>query len=542
MLGQMMHRPLSIIEILRFAAEIHKTAEIVSVRTEGDVHRYTYPDAYARVGQLANALQNIGIEQGDRVATLAWNGYRHFELYYAVSGMGAVCHTINPRLSAEQMVYIIQHAEDRVIFVDTTFIPVIAAIRDQLPSDLNIIVMTEADHMPESDLQLGCYEELLASQSANFDWPELSEDTAAGLCYTSGTTGNPKGVLYSHRSTVLHALIQCFYNAGSFSPKKKILPIVPLFHANAWGIPYSAPISGTSLVFPGANLDGKSVYDLLEKYSVNSAWGVPTVWMGLLEEISQRGGKKPDGLEEMLVGGSAAAKSLIEAFENMGVRVIHAWGMTETSPLGTSGRLISPFSELPVEEQRHLQTSQGRKIFMVDLKIVDDNGKRLPEDGKNIGNLYIRGNTIAGGYYNNEEASKAAIDDEGYFGTGDVASIDEQGFLRLTDRAKDLIKSGGEWISSIDLENRAMSHPDVENCAVIAIPHEKWDERPLLVVVPVEGKKPSKEELIKHLEGHFAKWQMPDDVVYEDELPLTATGKVSKLTLRQKYENYTLAS
>jgi fatty-acyl-CoA synthase len=403
--------------------------------------------------------------------------------------------------------------------------------------------MANKEHMPECKIPNAiCYEDLIEIESSDFEWPEFDENTASGLCYTSGTTGNPKGVLYSHRSTVLHALIQCFYNAGSFAPKKKILPIVPLFHANAWGIPYSAPISGTSLVFPGANLDGKSVYDLLEKYSVNSAWGVPTVWMGLLEEISQRGGKKPDGLEEMLVGGSAAAKSLIEAFENMGVRVIHAWGMTETSPLGTSGRLISPFSELPVAEQRHLQTSQGRKIFMVDLKIVDDEGKRLPEDGKSIGNLYIRGNTIAGGYYNNEEASKAAIDKEGYFGTGDVASIDEQGFLRLTDRAKDLIKSGGEWISSIDLENRAMAHPEVENCAVIAIPHEKWDERPLLVVVPAEGKKPSKEELIKHLEGHFAKWQMPDDVVYEDELPLTATGKVSKLTLRKKYENYTLAS
>ncbi len=541
--GMMMNRPLRIADIITLAEKIHPNEEIISKTLQGTLHTTNYAEIALRSRQMSKALISLGVKMGDRIATLAWNGFRHLELYFAISGIGAICHTINPRLSSEQMTYVVNHAEDKLIFLDLTFIPIIEAHLDKFPSSTKYVLMAEKEHMPECKIpNVICYEDLIEKESSDFEWPEFDENTASGLCYTSGTTGNPKGVLYSHRSTVLHALIQCFYNAGSFSPKKKILPIVPLFHANAWGIPYSAPISGTSLVFPGANLDGKSVYDLLEKYSVNSAWGVPTVWMGLLEEISQRGGKKPDGLEEMLVGGSAAAKSLIEAFENMGVRVIHAWGMTETSPLGTSGRLISPFSELPVEEQRHLQTSQGRKIFMVDLKIVDDNGKRLPEDGNNIGNLYIRGNTIAGGYYNNEEASKAAIDDEGYFGTGDVASIDEQGFLRLTDRAKDLIKSGGEWISSIDLENRAMSHPDVENCAVIAIPHEKWDERPLLVVVPAEGKKPSKEELIKHLEGHFAKWQMPDDVVYEDELPLTATGKVSKLTLRQKYENYTLAS
>ena len=541
MQGMMMNRPLRIAEIITFAEKIHPNEEIISRTLQGDIHETNYAEIASRSRRMSKALLNLGIKMGDRVATLAWNGFRHLELYFAISGIGAVCHTINPRLSSEQMEYVVNHANDKIIFLDLTFIPIIETHLDKFPKTTRYVLMAEREHIPDCKIpNVICYEDLIENENDDFSWPEFDENTASGLCYTSGTTGNPKGVLYSHRSTVLHSLMSCIYNSGSFAPKKKILPIVPLFHANAWGLPYAAPISGTPMVFPGANLDGKSVYDLLNDYKVSSAWGVPTVWMGLLEEINKRG--KPDGLSEMLVGGSAAARSLIESFENMGVRVIHAWGMTETSPLGTSGRLVEPFTELPIEEQRHLQTSQGRKIFMVDLKIVDDDGKRLPEDGKSIGNLYIRGSTIAGGYFNNEEASKAAIDDEGYFGTGDVASIDERGFLRLTDRAKDLIKSGGEWISSIDLENRAMSHPDIENCAVIAVPHEKWDERPLLVVVPTEGKKPTKEDIVKHLEGHFAKWQMPDDVVYEDSLPLTATGKVSKLTLRKKYENHTLAS
>ena len=542
MQGMMMNRPLRIAEIITFAEKIHPNEEIISRTLQGDIHETNYAEIASRSRRMSKALLNLGIKMGDRIATLAWNGFRHLELYFAISGIGAVCHTINPRLSSEQMEYVVNHANDKIIFLDLTFIPIIETHLDKFPKTTRYVLMAEREHIPDCKIpNVICYEDLIENENDDFSWPEFDENTASGLCYTSGTTGNPKGVLYSHRSTVLHSLMSCIYNSGSFAPKKKILPIVPLFHANAWGLPYAAPISGTPMVFPGANLDGKSVYDLLNDFKVSSAWGVPTVWMGLLEEINKRG-KKPDGLSEMLVGGSAAARSLIESFENMGVRVIHAWGMTETSPLGTSGRLVEPFTELPIEEQRHLQTSQGRKIFMVDLKIVDDDGKRLPEDGKSIGNLYIRGSTIAGGYFNNEEASKAAIDDEGYFGTGDVASIDQQGFLRLTDRAKDLIKSGGEWISSIDLENRAMSHPDIENCAVIAIPHEKWDERPLLVVVPTEGKKPTKEDIVKHLEGHFAKWQMPDDVVYEDSLPLTATGKVSKLTLRKKYENHTLAS
>ena len=540
--GMMMDRPLKIIDILKFAEEVHPTQEIISRTLQNSIHTTNYREIGQRARKMSKALLSMGIKLGDRVATLAWNGYRHFELYFAISGLGAVCHTINPRLSSEQLTYVVNHAEDKIIFLDLTFIPIVEAHLEKFPSTTKYVLMTDKENMPECNIpNVICYEDLIDRADSDFEWPEFPEDTASSLCYTSGTTGNPKGVLYSHRSTVLHALLACVTLAGSFAVGRKILPIVPLFHANAWGIPYSAPLTGTSLVFPGANLDGSSVYDLLNQYKVFSAWGVPTVWMGLLEEIKNRGAK-PEGLGEMIVGGSAAAKSLIEAFEDMDVTVIHAWGMTETSPLGTTGKLTPPYTELPREQQIKLKGKQGRKVFMVDLKITDDEGKTLPHDGKSVGNLFCRGNTIAGGYFNNEEASKAVIDKDGWFGTGDVATIDEEGFLVLTDRAKDLIKSGGEWISSIDLENMVMAHPDVENCAVIAIPHEKWDERPLLVVVPAEGKKPSKEELIKHLEGHFAKWQMPDDVVYEDELPLTATGKVSKLTLRQKYENYTLAS
>ena len=538
----MMDRPLKIIDILKFAEEVHPTQEIISRTLQNSIHTTNYGEIGQRARKMSKALLSMGIKLGDRVATLAWNGYRHFELYFAISGLGAVCHTINPRLSSEQLTYVVNHAEDKIIFLDLTFIPIIEAHLEKFPSTTKYVLMTDKENMPECNIpNVICYEDLIDKADSDYDWPEFPEDTASSLCYTSGTTGNPKGVLYSHRSTVLHALLACVTLSGSFAVGRRILPIVPLFHANAWGIPYSAPLTGTSLVFPGANLDGASVYDLLNQYKVFSAWGVPTVWMGLLEEIKNRG-TKPEGLGEMIVGGSAAAKSLIQSFEDMDVTVIHAWGMTETSPLGTTGKLTPPYTELPREQQINLKGKQGRKVFMVDLKITDDEGKILPHDGKSVGNLFCRGNTIAGGYFNNEEASKAVIDKDGWFGTGDVATIDEEGFLVLTDRAKDLIKSGGEWISSIDLENMVMAHPDVENCAVIAIPHEKWDERPLLVVVPAEGKKPSKEELIEHLSGHFAKWQMPDDVVYEDILPLTATGKVSKLTLRQKYEKHILAS
>lgn len=537
--GMMMNRPLSVIELLRYAAEIHSAGEIVSVRTEGDLHRQTYAETFKRTAQLAHGLAALGVQQGDRVATLAWNGYRHFELYYAVSGMGAVCHTINPRLSAEQMLYIIGHAEDRVLFVDLTFVPILEALKDHLPAGLKLVVMTDAAHMPTSALDLHCYEDLIAPHQTEYDWPDLPEETAASLCYTSGTTGNPKGSLYSHRSTVLHALFIAVTLPRSLHEGARLLPVVPMFHVNSWGMPYAAPIVGASLIMPGGKLDGPSLYDLMESEKVTASWGVPTVWLGLRAEIEARG-KPPSSLDQVVIGGSAAPRSMIEAFEKMGVDVCHAWGMTEMSPVGTTGQLPNTMQDAPFEERMAKKSLQGRRIFGVDLKIVSEDGQRLPHDGKAVGELYVRGNAVIAGYFNNEEATKAAVDAEGWFGTGDVASISPDGFLSIQDRSKDLIKSGGEWISSIDLENIAMAHPEVANCAVIAIAHPKWDERPVLVVVPKEGCEPTLTDIHALMEPHFAKWQLPDDLVFVDALPLTATGKVSKLTLRKQFADYVL--
>jgi fatty-acyl-CoA synthase len=540
MLGQMMHRPLSIIEILKFGAQNHPKAEIVSVRTEGDVHRYTYPDAFKRVAQLASGLKKIGVRPGDRVATLAWNGYRHFELYYAIAGLGAICHTINPRLSAEQMSYITQHAEDKVLCVDLTFVPLVEALKAQLPKDLIYVLMTDRAHMPDSQVDFLCFEDLLEDQPTDFDWPELPEDTAAGLCYTSGTTGNPKGALYSHRSTVLHALTEAVSLAKTVHEGARVLPVVPLFHVNAWGLPYSCPLAGSSLIFPGPGLDGKSLFDLMDREKVSSAWGVPTVWLGLQGEIAARG-HNPTGFSSVIAGGSAVPRSMIEAFEKTGVTVCHAWGMTEMSPIGTHGILSSHHEETMDQEAKlDLKARQGRRAFGVDLKIVDEDGVTQPHDGRAIGELYVRGNSVISGYFRNDEATEAVMDNEGWFGTGDVASIDAEGFLTVQDRAKDLIKSGGEWISSIDLENIVMGHPDVANCAVISIAHPKWDERPLLVVVPKGEVRVSKAQVDGMLLKQVAKWQLPDAIEFVEELPLTATGKVSKLTLRQKFKDYKL--
>ncbi|MBR9652883.1 long-chain-fatty-acid--CoA ligase [Thalassovita aquimarina] len=539
MLGMMMHRPLMISDILTYAAEAHPTAEIVSVRTEGDLHRQTYPETLARVSQLAHALQGHGIRLGDRVATLAWNGYRHFELYYAISGIGAVCHTINPRLSAEQLIYIVNHAEDKLLFVDTTFVPILEAVKDHLPKDLIYVVMTDRDHMPENSLDALCYEELLTGQPESFDWPMLDENTASGLCYTSGTTGNPKGALYSHRSTVLHALLVTSVLGSTLPEGAGVLPVVPLFHVNAWGLPYTAPLLGLNMIMPGGALDGPSLYKLMDGEKVHSAWGVPTVWMGLLAEIKAQG-RKPEGFADVVVGGSAAPRSMIEAFEKMDVSVGHAWGMTEMSPIGTHGNMPNWVKQLPFDQMIDKKAQQGRRVFGVELKIVDDHGNRQPHDGKAIGELYVRGNTIVSGYFNNAEASEKAIDAEGWFGTGDIASIDSNGFLSIQDRSKDLIKSGGEWISSIDLENAAMSHPAIANCAAIAMPHPKWDERPVLIAVPAGDDRPALEDMHDHMSEHFAKWQLPDDLIWVDELPLTATGKTSKLTLRQQFADYKL--
>lgn len=537
MLGSMMMRPLNVADILTFAADTHPTGEIVSVRTEGDLHRYTYADSARRVAQLAHGLKAQGANPGDRIATLAWNGYRHFELYYAIAGIGSVCHTINPRLSAEQMTYIVTHAEDTMLFVDLTFVPIVAALRDHWPKGLKVVVMTDRAHMPDGDYL--CYEELLDGHPESYDWPELPEETAVGLCYTSGTTGNPKGTLYTHRSTVLHAMMVGLSLPSALQPGKKILPVVPLFHVNAWGLPYAAPLTGASLIFPGGALDGESIFRLMDNEEVFSAWGVPTVWLGLQGEIANQG-RLPTGFGDMVVGGSAAPASMIRDFEERGVNVCHAWGMTEMSPVGTQGNLPAHLADVSMDKKIEIKSKQGRRIFGVDLKIVDEDGSRLPHDGEAAGELYVRGNAITSGYFKNDEANAAAFDAEGWFGTGDVATIDGDGYLTITDRAKDLIKSGGEWISSLDLENAVMAHPKVANCAVIAVPHPKWDERPLLIVVPAPEGKPEVPELMALLEEHFAKWQLPDDVVFEDELPLTATGKVSKLTLRKKYMDHVL--
>ena len=539
MRGMMMGRPLRVADILAYSEEMHGSAGIVSSTVEGGIHRESYAEMAVRCRRLAKALRAMGIGPGDRIATLAWNGYRHMELYFGVPGIGAVCHTLNPRLSPDQFAYIIGHAEDRVMFLDLTFVPLVERLLPRLPKGLGYVILTDAANMPETSLpDAYCYEDLLATQDDDFEWPDFEENTAAGLCYTSGTTGTPKGALYTHRALVLHALLVGVSMRTSFQMGSRLLPVVPLFHANAWGAAHAAPLTGTSLIMPGPGLDGSSIWELMEAERVSAAWGVPTVWLGLMEEIRKRG-RKPAGLEEVVIGGSAAATSLIHGFEQLGVSVCHAWGMTEMTPIGTLGVLSPEQIALSTEEQLRLKSTQGRRAFMIDLKIVDEEGNRQPHDGKATGELFVRGPTVVSGYFNNHDASAAAFDDEGWFGTGDVASISPEGFLNITDRSKDLIKSGGEWISSLDVENLAMGHPHIANCAVIAVPHPKWDERPVLIAVPAVDE-PDRNDIRAHLEGHLAKWQVPDDIVFVEELPLTATGKVSKLTLRQVYAGHEL--
>ncbi|WP_421997604.1 long-chain fatty acid--CoA ligase [Roseovarius confluentis] len=535
MLGQMQHRPLRIIDILTYAAEAFPEQGLVSVRDESDIHRTTYPQTLARVCQLAHALDALGLKTGDRIATLAWNGYRHFELYYAIAGIGGVCHTINPRLPPDQMQYILDHAQDSAICVDISLVPLLENVT--LPEGCRVIVMTDAAHMPDAPDGSLAYETLMADQPTSYDWPSFPEDTAAGLCYTSGTTGNPKGALYSHRSTVLHALLVIAGHPQSLRHGSRVLPVVPLFHVNAWGMPYTAPLAGMTMVMPGRHLDGASLYDLMEREEVFSAWGVPTVWAGLQQEIAKRG-TPPNGFKDLVVGGSAAPRSMIAAFEEMGVNVNQAWGMTEMSPIGTRGILPSHLADAPFDERVDAKVGAGRRLFGVEFKLKDDAGNLVPHDGESPGELFVRGSTVISGYYNNEDATAAAMDEDGWFGTGDVATVDDNGRLIVRDRAKDLVKSGGEWISSIDLENAAISHPLIDTCAVIAIPHPKWDERPVLVVVPAGAEKPTLEDIHTHLEPHFATWQMPDDILFTDALPLTATAKVSKLTLREQFSDY----
>ena len=535
--GLMMEAPLSLIDVLDYGARIHRKAEIVSVTVEGGLHRQSYAQTLQRVARLAHGLVALGVKPGDRVATLAWNGYRHLELYYAIAGIGAVCHTINPRLPAEQMAYIVNHADDSLLFFDTTFAPLVSGLRDQFPEHTRYVAMTDRAHMPDGQ-DLLCYEDLLEGQPDHYDWPELDENTACALCYTSGTTGAPKGALYSHRSCLLQAMFTMVCASGSFPVGDRVLPVVPMFHVNAWGLPYMAPLAGASLIMPGPALDGDSLFRLMDEESVDSAWGVPTVWLGLLAEM-KRHGRKPGALKRVSIGGSAAPRSMVRAFEqDYQVDVMQGWGMTEMNPTGTMSTLTEGQADLPLEERIELKTTQGRQLFGVRMKLVDEDGNEVPQDGEAVGELLVKGPTVIRAYFNNDEASAKAFDKDGWFATGDMAKLTPDGVLYIVDRAKDLIKSGGEWISSIDLENLAAAHPDVQECAVIGVPHPKWDERPLLIVVPQPDAARDKQALLDHMAGSIAKWQLPDDVIYVDELPHTATGKVSKRHLREDYMDY----
>ena len=542
--GRMMEMPLTISSVIDYAADVRSDTEVVSQCVEGGIHRYNYAVAHQRTCQLAHALTNMGIKEGDRVATLAWNGHRHFELYFAISGIGSVCHTINPRLFADQIVYIINHANDRVLFLDINFIPIITPLIDRLPKDLKFVALCDRKNMPDCEIpDLVCFEDLLAGQSNSFSWPTLDERSASALCYTSGTTGNPKGVLFSHRSTLLHTYGMLVFAADvGLNSSAVVLPVVPFFHANGWGLPFATPLVGAKFVLPGPGLDGQSLFELMDAEGVTSAWGVPTIWLGLLAEM-RKNGKKPDGFQYMLVGGSAVPRSMIAEFEiDFGVRVVHGWGMTETSPIGSTTTFGPAMRALPLEQQIDLKVCQGRRMYTVDIRIVDDEGGLLPNDGEAFGELQVRGHAVMNGYFDDKEASVAALTDDGWLRTGDVAKIDQDGFVSLVDRTKDVIKSGGEWISSIDLENAAQGHAAIKECAVIAAIHPKWAERPLLIVVLEDDKEITPDEIKEYLAGKVAKWWLPDDVLFIDELPHTATGKISKLTLRKLFADHVLST
>ena len=532
--GLMMDRPLSIPAVIDYAADVTPGRRIVSSTVEGGIHDYSYAQARDRIGQLAHALVAMGVKPGDRVATLAWNGYRHFELYYAIAGIGAVCHTINPRLFPDQIAWIMTHAADTALFFDLTFAPLVTALRPRMPAGIKLVAMTDAAHRPDM-ADVAVYEDLLAGQPARYGWPTIPEDTASGLCYTSGTTGDPKGALYTHRSSLMHSFSVILGAPGSFGRGQRILPVVPLFHVNAWGLPFSAPLSATDLVFPGPRLDGASLWDLMETQGVTAGWGVPTVWAGLIDEMRKRGAK-PAALHTLLIGGSAVPPAMIRALEeDFGVEVLHGWGMTEMSPVGTISR---PEPGQDTETRIAARIPQGKRLFGVDLKIVDDDGARQPHDGVAQGELLVRGPAIISGYYNDAAASAKAFDADGWFRTGDVAKISPEGDLLIVDRTKDLIKSGGEWISSIDLENAAVSHPAVAIAAAIAVPHPKWDERPLLAVVLRPGATVTEAEILAHIGKTMAKWQLPDAVAFVDTIPMTATGKISKKDLRVQLKDH----
>ena len=542
MLGLMQSQPLLISSLIDFADRHHGDAQIVSRRVEGDIHRYTYRDLARRSRQLANTLDGLGLQPGDRVASLAWNGYRHMEMYFGVSGSGRVLHTVNPRLHPDQVAWIINHAEDRVMCFDLTFLPIIQAVHAKCPTVRQWVALCDADRLPaDSGIPgLVSYEDWIGGQPDQYQWPEFDENTASSMCYTSGTTGNPKAVLYSHRSTTLHAYAAALPDVMCISARDSVLPVVPMFHVNAWGIPYSAALTGCKLVFPGPALDGKSLYELIEAEGVTYAAGVPTVWQMLLGHI-RPGGLRFSTLKRTVIGGSACPPAMITAFQDeFGVEVLHAWGMTEMSPLGTLCTLKNKQLQLPKDEQMKILQKQGRAIYGVDMRIVGSDGTDQPWDGKSYGDLLVRGPWIVDSYFKGESPLIKDAQGRGWFPTGDVATIDPDGFMQITDRSKDVIKSGGEWISSIDIENIAMAHPAVAMAACIGMPHPKWDERPIVAVAKRPGAEVTREELLKFYEGKTAKWQIPDDVVFVDAIPLGATGKMLKTRLREQLAGYRL--
>jgi fatty-acyl-CoA synthase len=538
MLGLMQDWPLLCHRIIDHAALNHAERPVISRSIEGPIHHTNYGEIRARALRVAQRLDRDGIRLGDRVATLAWNTWRHLESWYGILGIGAIYHTVNPRLFPEQIVWIINHAEDRVIMTDLTFLPLLEKIADRLTTIERVIVYTDAAHMPPTSLRNAvAYEEWLKEADGDFAWKEFDENTAAGMCYTSGTTGNPKGVLYSHRSNVLHTMMSLQTEVFGLTSLDVTLPIVPMFHANSWGLAFSAPSVGSTMVLPGAKLDGASVYEMLNEYKVTCTGAVPTVWLLLLQYLEKTGGKLPY-LKRVIIGGSACPRAMIKTFEeDYGVHVFHAWGMTEMSPLGSVGSLTPEYADLPIEGRLDIKQKQGRSPFGVDWKITDDAGKALPWDGKTFGRLKVRGPAVAKAYF---KVDDPILDADGFFDTGDVATIDRHGYMQITDRSKDVIKSGGEWISSIDLENLAVGHPKVAEAAVIGVPHPKWAERPLLVVVLKEGQTATKQELLRFLEGKIADWWMPDDVVFVSAIPHTATGKIQKMTLREQFKDYVL--
>jgi len=536
MQGLMMDTPLVITSIMRFGRKNFPDSRIVSVAADGQRHVCTYADTFRRAARLAHALKSLGLQGGERVATLAWNDYRHFEIYYGVSCSGAVCHTVNPRLFPEQIAYIINHAEDQWIFADPMFAPLLESLWPGLHGPKGVVFLTDAAGLPQTDIpEVLDYESLLAEQSEDFVWPELDERTASALCYTSGTTGHPKGVLYDHRSTVIHAYAACMPDVMALSNRDSVLAVVPMFHANAWSLPYACPMVGADLLLPGSKMgDPETLADLIEEYGATVTMGVPTVWLGLLAYLKKTG-RRVDSLQRMVVGGAACPESLMRAFsDDYGVRVHHSWGMTEMSPLGVFNTPTRATSALSDEQVDAISLKQGRSVFGVEMRIVDDAGRELPWNGVTAGSLQVRGPWVCGAYFGPDEPDPAHRED-GWFDTGDVATIDEFGFMQITDRAKDVIKSGGEWISSIELENAAMSHPDVAEAAVIGVAHPKWGERPLLIVVPEAECRPQKEDLLGWLGDRIARWWLPDEVLFVETIPHTATGKIAKTELRRLY-------